>query len=144
MNFSVIRTKSIADLTMNNHTFDGEKTLEYVYTKTTRFMENYRDPSSILRGAIGLFCLWYAFNALNRSRKGKLPPGPRGLPFFGSLFELSADCWVKFTEWKYKYGEPGFSMNTRPDELRLGARGSGFYARGWTRFFDLELEQSGR
>lgn len=72
---------------------------------TSKLFEYSKNPSSIIYGLVSSFVLWYTLSSLNRSRKGKLPPGPRGLPFFGNLFQLSMDAWVIFTEWKYKYGK---------------------------------------
>ncbi|KAJ4480830.1 hypothetical protein J3R30DRAFT_2364504 [Lentinula aciculospora] len=33
-----------------------------------------------------------------------LPPGSRGLPIVGKLFQLNLDAWHTFTEWKEQYG----------------------------------------
>ncbi|EEB90484.1 hypothetical protein MPER_11305, partial [Moniliophthora perniciosa FA553] len=37
--------------------------------------------------------------------KGSLPPGPKGLPIVGNLFQLSQEAWHTFTEWKKQYGD---------------------------------------
>ncbi|ESK85729.1 cytochrome p450, partial [Moniliophthora roreri MCA 2997] len=37
--------------------------------------------------------------------KGSLPPGPKGLPVVGNLFQLSQEAWHTFTEWKKQYGD---------------------------------------
>lgn len=44
-----------------------------------------------------IFYLW-------RRPRGKLPPGPRGIPLLGNLFQLPKLQWLQFTEWKQKYG----------------------------------------
>ena len=48
-----------------------------------------------------------AVKHISRRRKGKLPPGPRGLPILGSVLDLiikDTDTWLTFTEWHKTYG----------------------------------------
>jgi hypothetical protein len=35
----------------------------------------------------------------------KLPPGPSGYPIIGNLLELKSAQWLKYSEWKKKYGQ---------------------------------------
>ena len=46
----------------------------------------------------------YALRTIKSYRTGKLPPGPKGIPFFGNLFQLSSMPWKEFAVWKKQYG----------------------------------------
>ncbi|TFK67280.1 cytochrome P450 [Pluteus cervinus] len=47
----------------------------------------------------------------SRSRKGYgMPPGPKGLPILGNIFQLPPLQFLRFTEWKEQFG-PIFSLN---------------------------------
>lgn len=49
---------------------------------------------------------------LGKSRKRNpknlpLPPGPKGYPLIGNLFDVPKDKpWVAYNEWSKKYGKP--------------------------------------
>ncbi|KIM35765.1 hypothetical protein M413DRAFT_32229 [Hebeloma cylindrosporum] len=46
----------------------------------------------------------------SKSAKGPLPPGPRGLPILGNIFQIPRLQWLKYTEWQKEFG-PIFSLN---------------------------------
>ncbi|KIM35577.1 hypothetical protein M413DRAFT_347955, partial [Hebeloma cylindrosporum] len=45
-----------------------------------------------------------------KKSKGPLPPGPRGLPVLGNIFQIPKFQWFKYTEWQKEFG-PIFSLN---------------------------------
>ncbi|TDL16829.1 cytochrome P450 [Rickenella mellea] len=61
---------------------------------------------------IGLLALLWVARFSYSSLRGRknLPPGPRGLPILGNVFQLPQFQWLRFTEWKEQYG-PIFSLN---------------------------------
>ena len=59
---------------------------------------------SLVGAAVGLFVM--VAMAVTSNRKRKLPPGPRGLPFFGKMFDLDPQTiHIDFTNWRKDYGD---------------------------------------
>jgi len=49
----------------------------------------------------GLFILWI----LLRPKKAPLPPGPKGLPILGNIFDMPVDQeWLTFAKWGEEFG----------------------------------------
>ena len=79
--------------------------------------------SSIIPSTIGLLGIYYKLAALflgvmlfKQLKKGRdggnpkglpLPPGPKGYPLIGNLFDMPVDkSWVVYDEWRETYGIP--------------------------------------
>lgn len=55
---------------------------------------------SLLCAAIPVFAV--VFGSRRRSRR--LPPGPKGLPFFGNIFDIPAKHeWLQYAKWCHEY-----------------------------------------
>lgn len=54
----------------------------------------------------GILCIWILRATISSSmRRRKMPQGPPGVPILGNVFDVPKSMpWLKFTEWKQKYG----------------------------------------
>ncbi|KAF9463392.1 cytochrome P450 [Collybia nuda] len=66
------------------------------------------DINSLLKLLALTIILKYLHRFYYRSRYW--PPGPRGLPILGNIFQLPSFSWFAFTKWKAQYG-PIISLN---------------------------------
>jgi hypothetical protein len=76
--------------------------------------------------------------AMTLYRKGTSsprPPGPRGLPLVGNLFQLTADSWNLFSQWKIEYGaaettspSPQLTQSIRTHRAHQSRRTRGRYS----------------
>ncbi|KAJ7698615.1 cytochrome P450 [Mycena rosella] len=80
--------------------------------------------------ALGLFVLF--IRLARRKRRSVYPPGPPGLPVIGNVLQIPRDRqWLKWAEWKDKYGTRGNIYSDRPTATMAGelvgwARGLGY------------------
>ena len=71
-------------------------------------------PFSLALALCAALASAYAIRTIMYNAAHGLPPGPKGLPFFGNLFQLSTAPWKEFDIWRKQYGT---SAPDRPRDI---------------------------
>ena len=67
--------------------------------------------SSLAAGLSVVLASVYVVKTIRYRVTHKLPPGPKGIPFFGNLFQLSTTPWKEFEIWRNQYGKSPYSCS---------------------------------
>ena len=53
---------------------------------------------------LGIAAVAFAVHRYTKRRHYKLPPGPKGIPFFGNTFQVpKSNEWVQYAKWGKEY-----------------------------------------
>lgn len=64
------------------------------------------DMQTLAAYASGLAILGFLVFLTRRRSRYRFPPGPRGLPFWGNVFDLpEEEKWLTYLQWSHAYGE---------------------------------------
>ena len=76
---------------------------------------------SIIQSLLVLFTVYLITKVLlSINAKSLLPPGPRGLPFLGNIFQIPKFQWLKYMEWQKEFGNIlSLSMCFIADEFQV-------------------------
>jgi hypothetical protein len=61
-------------------------------------------PKLVLLASV-LVSVYTIWEIRRRRQLHNLPPGPKGIPFFGNLFQLSMRPWNELEAWGKEFGE---------------------------------------
>jgi len=100
-----------------------------------------RDHAILSIGTLLGLIMLYAAHYLT-SPYHKLPPGPRGYPIIGNVFELGEGQWLHFTELQKKYGQLLLLSPPFPISEADLARRSRLPERSWPAVNHCQLSKS--